>query len=488
MAITNVPFVWVPGTYVEITARTGGLALQPHQSLLVGQIGEDATMNPGEVYEVDSAAEGVALAAPGSQLAQQIAAYRAVDTLTPLSVVGVADAPTATQASGSIAITGTATESRPLALYIAGRRLVVGVATGDTATAVATKIVNAATAIATELPVEVEATAGEIEITSRAGGSIANVAIGHSQLSGERPSAGLTIVVTALTGGATDPDYAPVIAAIGDSQYNTISIGLSDAVNAKLFATELERRWGPLAQIDGVAFVGKADTRSNLSSYVSTNFNSGLFYVVGQEVSPVMEAPWETAAKVAAISALQAQADPSLHPTGDVLTGSRAAKKGMRFTFEQRNTLLGGGISTLGATSDGRLQIERLVSSYTKGPTGLPDTALKDLHKVRTLSAMRFSFRAMMGSKYSKAKLQDDAPVLPSGQIIMTPSLMRAEIIALAEQWVQAGWMEGGSMKQFKKELVVQRSESDSSRLEALLPPDLMDNLFVTAARIAAVG
>lgn len=488
MALTQIPLlIYVPGTYVEITARSGGgLPLQPHEVLVTGQILSTGTMAPNTVYQIDSADDAIALAGAGSQLAQIVQGYRAQDSLTPVSIVGVADASGGTAASGKFGFAGTATESRALALYVAGSRILVGVATGDTAAAIAQKVLDAVTN-PTDLPVTLTKTAADVIVTARHKGSVgASVFIGHSQLQGERPPSGITITLTAMTGGTTDPDYSGVISALGDSQYNTLALPIADVANTGLFAAELDRRWGPLSMLDGVAFTAKADTRANVSSYVSTNLNSGLLYVIGTEVSPLKDPPWVIAAKTAAISALQAQSDPSLHPTGDILVGSRAAKKGTRFSFSERNALLGSGVSTLNATSDGRLAVERLVSTYTKNAQGLPDTALRDLHKVRTLSAMRYSFRVTMSNRYPKAKLSSDGPFLPAGQVIMTPDLCRAECIAQAETWVRAGWMEAGSLPQFKQELQVQRTASD--RLECLLPVDVMDNMFVLAANLSAVG
>lgn len=485
--LTNIVSVNVPGVYVELSARSGS-ATAPHEAFLAGQSLSSGTMTAGEVYPVDSAADGVVLAGPGSQLSQLITAYRSVDTTTPLSVVGVADSGSGTAAVGTITLAGTATAAGTLAIYIGGQRIVVGVAVADTAATVTAKVIAAA-ANAANLPATVTDVDGDITITARHKGSIGSaIAIAHSQVASERPPAGITVTVVPMAGGAGDPSYAGVISAMGDEWYQTVGWGLSDITNVQLLVTELTRRWSYLAQIDGCAFVGKSGSRADISTYAA-NFNSGSLYVIPSEQSALMLTPWETAAQVAAASALQAQVDPALQPIGDVLPGSHAARRANRFTFDQRNTLLGSGVSTLAATSDGRLAIERIVSTYRTNAAGLADTALRDLNKVRLLSALRFSFRAMMASKYRKAKLMDDSPVLPSGQTIVTPDLLRAEIIALyAGPWTQAGWVEAGALEQFKKELVVERDQSDSTRINALIPPDLMDVLLITAANISAVG
>lgn len=478
--------IYVPGTYVEIdTSRAvRGVGIQPHETLVIGQMLGTAAA-PDTVYPIDSPNDASILFGSGSQVTQMVKAYKEVDTLTPLSCIGIADAGAGAAAAGAIACTGTATETRELAVYVAGARVSAAVVAGDTADAIEGKIVAALELIEDTLPVT--ATGGtDVTLTARQKGTIGNqIFIGHSQLPGERPPAGITITVTPMSGGASDPSYTNSITAMGDTQYNTVVGGIANGVATTALVTEMETRWGPMSQLDGVLFAAYADTRANLTT-LGNSYNSGMFVLPGLETSAVMQAPWETAAKVAAYSALRAQTLPSLALTGQTIKGGYAAKRGNRFTFDQRNTLLSDGVATLRAagTTSG-LQIERLVTTYQKNSQNMTDTALQDLTNVRTLSAMRYSFRARMASRFGQTLLASDGGVIPSGLPIITPSIARAEVIALAEQWVDLGWMEGASMPQFKAELQVERSAVDPNRLDFLIPPDLMNNLLVSAAKIS---
>ena len=477
--------VYVPGVYTEVdTSRAvRGVGIQPHEVLIIGQM--TGTVAPADtVIPIDSHFDAQVLFGTGSNVASMVKAYKQVDTLTPMSVIGIADG-AGTKAAGAIAVTGTATETRELAIYVAGVRASAAIVTGDVAATVETKILNALQAVADQLPVVVTATT-DVVLTARNAGSTGNqIAIGHSQLPGERPPVGISVAVTAMTGGATDPTYTAAILAMADTQYHTVVCDQANTPATVELVTEMEKRWGPLTQNDGVLFAAHADTRANLTT-LGNSYNSGLFVLPGVEVSPLMEAPWVTASKVAALSALRAQTLPSLALTGQPIPGGYSAKRGSRFTFDQRNTLLSDGISTLRAAgSTSGLQIERLVTTYQKNAQGLPDTALQDLTSVRTLSAMRYSFRVRMSTRYGQTLLASDGGVIPSGLPIITPSLARAEVIALAEEWVGLGWMEGASMPQFKRELQVERSAVDPNRLDFLIPPDLMNNLLVSAAKIS---
>lgn len=493
MAITfsGIPLlIYVPGVYAEFDTSHAvrGVTLQPHESLIVGQmLGSVATA--GQVYQIDSAQEGVALFGTGSQLAEMIAAYKAVDSLTPLSVIPVADDGAGTQASGSITWTGTATETRELAFYVAGHRIPVAVTTGDTASTVETNALAAFALVANQLSVTVAGDAGTgLDFTARHKGTIGNqISIGHSQLPGERAPNGLALTVTAMSSGATDPAYTGAVTSMADTQYHTVVEGLVASTQAaNVLVAEMETRWGPMSQREGVLFGCKADSRANLTT-LGNAYNSALFVLVGQEVSALMQTPWETAAKEAALSAKRAQTAPSLGLQNEPIPGSFAAKRGSRFTFDQRNTLLSDGVATNKALSTGGLAVERLVTTYQLNAQGYSDTALQDLTSVRTLAAMRYSFLVRMSQRFGQALLASDGGVLPSGLPIVTPSIARAEVIALAEQWVELGWMEGASMKQFKDELRVERSTVDANRLDFIIPPDLMNNMLVAAAKFSFI-
>ena len=45
------------------------------------------------------------------------------------------------------------------------------------------------------------------------------------------------------------------------------------------------------------------------------------------------------------------------------------------------------------------------------------------------------------------------------------------------------GWVE--NFDQFAEELVVERNQSDPNRMDFLLPPDLMNNFLVSAAKMS---
>lgn len=471
-----------PGIFTEVDASKAvqGLLLTPHNVLLAGQKLAAGSATANQVYQVRSPDEAKALFGSTSQLAQMVAAYKALDSLSPVFCVGLADNGSGVAATGSITWTGTATEAGSIPLYIGGRRVVVAVPNGTTATQLETAAL-AALALEPNLPVTVAANASTgLDFTAVNAGVNGNqIFLGVCLLPGERVPAGLTVTVNAMASGATEPSHAAVITAMGEDQYHTVAIGSVDATEIARYVTELESRWG-LRQIEGHAFAAKYETQGNLTTF-GNSFNSANLTVVGAEKSAALPLPWELAAQAAAASALQCQVDPSRAYTGVSFSGFTAAPRGSRFTRAERDTLLSDGISTVVAGSDGRLRIERLITTYQTNALSLPDTSLMDLYTVRTLAALRETLRNRIGVKFANFKLANDGGEI-SGQQMVTPKIMRGEILTWFKDCQALGWVE--NFEQFKRELIVERDGNDPNRVNAILPPDLINAFLVGAFQL----
>jgi len=352
-----------------------------------------------------------------------------------------------------------------------------------TAIALETALV-AALALQTDLPVtaiaNVAGTGADVTAVNK--GTAGNgIKLGVALTPGERVLTGFTYTVTQPTGGATDPDYALAVTAMGEDQYHTIAACTDSSTELAKLVTEMESRWGAMRSIDGQVFTSKADTFANLQTF-GQSFNSVTLSVVGREVSGLSPLPWEVTARAAAVSASQTQIDPAQALTG-LLLGGNSAHRGVRFTRAQRDNLLGKGISTVLAASDGRMAAERFVTTYQKNSANIPDTAYMDLFTVRTLSALRYTLRALIGTKFARFKLADDGNEQP-GQPIATPRIIRTEVLA----WYKAcledrGWVE--NYDTFEEQLIVERDGSDPNRINMFVPPDCINNFLVGAMKIS---
>ena len=473
-----------PGMFAEFDSSRAarGLPPLPHVALIIGQMLATGSAQASTPVLVDTAESAIQLFGPKSMLAQAVKAYKAVDPLTELWAIPLADAGGGVAATGSITWAGTATEAGEQAFYIGGRRVTTGITVGMTATVLETNLL-AALALQTDLPVTVAGNTGTgIDVVAVHKGTAGNgIKLGVALTPGERILAGFTYTVTQPAAGATDPDFGLAVTAMGEDQYHTIALCTDSSTEVAKLITEMESRWNAMRSIDGQLFVSKADTFANLGTLGPT-YNSVTLSIVGREVSGLTPLPWEVTARAAAVSASQTQIDPAQAVTG-LMLGGASAHRGVRFTRAQRDTLLGKGISTVMAASDGRMAAERFITTYQKNAANVPDTAYMDLFTVRTLSALRYTLRVLIGTKFARFKLADDGNEQP-GQPIATPKIVRTEVLA----WYKAcledrGWVE--NFETFEKQLIVERDQSDPNRLNMFVPPDCINNFLVGAMKIA---
>ena len=277
--------------------------------------------------------------------------------------------------------------------------------------------------------------------------------------------------------------HGMALAAIGDEQYNVIAVPWTAAGEIAKLEAELAERWGPTQQIDGVgiaAYKGAGGTQAQATTYGNAR-NSPHVSVMdaGGSSTPT----WAWAAAIAGAVSASATGDPARPFQTLPLNGVMPAAIGDRRTFAERNTLLFDGISTHTVDRGGTVRIERLVTTYQTTASGVPDTAFLDLNTPLTLSHLRADFRNTILRKYPRHKLADDGTRIGPGQAVVTPSVGRAEAIALFRRWEERGLVEGAD--QFKADLVVERDAQDRNRLNWLMAPDVINQFRVGGAKIS---
>ena len=140
------------------------------------------------------------------------------------------------------------------------------------------------------------------------------------------------------------------------------------------------------------------------------------------------------------------------------------------------------GIATFKVDAGGGVMIERVITTYETNAGGVDDPSYLDLNTLKTLAFLRFSVRSRILTRYPRHKLADDGTRFGAGQAIVTPKLIRAELIALFRQWEDAGLAE--NIDQFKADLLVERDAGDVNRLNALIPPDIINQFRVFAGKV----
>lgn len=468
----------VPFVAVEFSASqaTQGPSILQYTAILIGQKLAAGSATANSIVTIVSVDDAIAKCGRGSMLHRMAIAWFANNTLTPVKIGVLSDNGAGVAATGTLTLTGPATAAGTIALYLGGVRIAVAVASGDSANSIAAAI-NAAINAATDLLVTSGVSTNVVTLTFNHKGDIGNqFDIRLNYQDGEALPAGVGLTIVAMASGATNPTLTTLIANMGDTWWQVWAFPYTDATSLTAIENELSSRSGPMRMIEGIAFTAKNDTFANMAT-LGNGRNSGFVSIVNVDQSPTP--CMEYAAAVAAVVATAGQADPARPFQTLQLAAVLPPALVDQGTLSERNTLLYDGISTT-QTIGGIVQLERMITTYKTTSTGSPDTSYLDVTTRLTLLYLRYSFRARIAARYPRHKLADNTTKIGPGQPVMTPNLGAAEAVAWARDMEALGLIENADA--FKDNLVVTRN-ADANRLDFLLPPNIMNQLIVTAAQ-----
>ena len=490
-----------PLFYAEVSSSkaAGGATSRP--TLLMGQMLPSGTATANVPVRVASGAQGNSLFGFGSQLARICHAYFLNDPYAEVWAIPVVDAGTAVKASKKLTITGPATAAGVLNLYIAGQKLAISVASGDSADIIGGKIqtalgVDEAGAVTTKstYPVTASNTTGEVTFTARNGGLVGNridLRVNYlGSAGGESYPAGVAITELAsvthvnLASGETNPTLTTAIANMGDTRYSYVVHPWTDATSLDAFQKEFADaptgRWGPIRRTYGHVFTADDDTYTSLSTTgLATAMNNDPHcssFVFEASPTPC----YEVAAAFGGRAAQSLRVDPARPLNTLELFGVLAPAAADQFSWSEREVLLGLGMTTPMISSDGTCRIQRAITNRTKNAYGAADSAYRDITTPATLDYLLTEMESMVTTRYGRHKLVSDGTQVAPGAAAVTPSMVKADIIALYRKWERRVVVEGWAT--FAKLLVVERNSDDSNRLDVLFPPDLANSLHIFAA------
>jgi phage tail sheath gpL-like len=459
-----------------------GPAILTYRALLVGQKTAGGTATANTSHRVTSVEDVVELAGRGSMLHRMAIAWFASNTMTEAWVGVLADDGAGASAAGTITVTGPATEDGTIALYVGGTRVAVGVTSGDSANAIATAI-EAALDADVDLPITSAVAGAVVTSTFRHKGEVGNgLDIRHSYRDGEGLPAGVGLAIVQPTGGTSNPALGTLIAALGDAWFHVIAHPYVDATSLTALEAELADRFGSLRMIDAVAITSAEGSFGTLTTLGSAR-NSKHSAIVAQDGPTPITPPYEFAAETAALVARYGAADPARPFQTIEYKHALPPAEADRWSNAERNLLLYEGIATSKVGPGDVVIVDRLITTYQENAAGADDVAYLDLNTPLTLSYLRFSWRTRWLSKYPRHKLADDGARFGAGQAVITPKLAKAEALGWFRDMEELGLVE--NFDQFKTDLVVERNISDRNRLDFLLPPDLVNQLIVSATKFA---
>lgn len=481
--------VLVPGQYIEIdgSRADSGTPPIPRKIIIMGQklaAGTAITATPTEV-PVATADQVTQLGGRGSLLAQMAVEAFKAHPYGKFTVIAADDLVAGVVATGSILVAGPATASGTIPLYVDGTLVQVGVTSGDTAIQIAANIatqINANPDLPLSVPVA-PTTATLALVAKHKGESGNDIDVRHSFYLGQTLPSGVTLTITAMSGGTGNPDIGPLLAAIrGDDRIVLIS-PWTDSANIVKIEADFADRYGPMKQQESHCFAALSGSFATLVTY-GTGRNSPHLSIIPREGN--MVAPWRIAASVAGLCSLRGSADPARPYFGMVLPGIPAPAENARFDQPTRNNLLKNGISTLRYDAGGNAMIEMVATTYKTNSFGVPTRAYFKLQSKWTADYFRYAWKVLIATRYPDYKLADDGTNFAPGQPIVTPNVLRIETIGLARDLEYAGIIE--NVDEFKNTLMILRSIANPNQVNAVASPNLVNQFDVFAAAVKFIN
>ena len=487
------PNLRVPLFYAEVNnsnANTGG---QNQCALIIGQKTAAGLAPPGIPLLCQGPNDAITQGGPGSMLALMTQAYLANDSFGTVYYLPLADDPSATAAAGTIVFSAVPTGAGTIALYIAGQKISIPVTVSETVANIAIAVAAAINAL-TSLPVTADGTtvSGTVTITAKNKGLCGNdidVRFNYAgAVNGELTPAGLAYSQTGtqsaggylLSGGATNPVLTAALANLpANILFDFIASPYIDSTSTTALSALLNDttgRWSFEQQLYGGIFMAARGTSGTLTSLGGT-FNDQHSSIIGFYDSPTPYWIWAAAVNGAAAGSLKV--DPAVPMQTVAIYGVLAPPASSQFVIPQQNTLLWNGISTFTVDASGICHISNLITTYQKNGFGIADDSYLEVETMFTLMYVLRFLQAIVTSKYARMKLAADGTAFAPGSAIVTPSIIKADLIAGYSELCYAGECQNAA--KFAAGLIVQQNTINPNRVDVLYPAVLIDQLRIFA-------
>ncbi|EJO47554.1 bacteriophage Mu tail sheath family protein [Enterobacter sp. SST3] len=112
------------------------------------------------------------------------------------------------------------------------------------------------------------------------------------------------------------------------------------------------------------------------------------------------------------------------------------------------------------------LRIQRDITTYKKNAYGVADNSYLDSETLHTSAYVLRRLKSVITSKYGRHKLANDGTRFGPGQAIVTPAVIKGELLATYRQMEREGIVENYDL--FKAHLIVERDANDPTRINVL--------------------
>lgn len=481
----TVPFATIPQNlrtplfFVEFDNSMANTATATQRTLLIGQMLDGAAGKDSIPERITSGTQAAERFGRGSMLHTEAEAYFRNDTAGEVWVLPLADTESQTAAAGKLKITSAANDTGVISLYIAGIRVQMAVVATDTAEAIATRL---ATVINRNenLPVTAAAETDTVTLTAKNKGAHGNgidIRLNYLGLTGgESTPSGFEMTVTAMTGGNGSPDLLNGLANLKDRSFDFIVNPYTDTASLDVVKTFLADRWAWDKQLYGHSYGVITGTYGQLAD-LGEKRNDQHASLLGVNGSPSPDYQWSAAYTGAITQSLRN--DPGRPLQTLVISGVLPPDDTKILELTERNNLLHSGISTFTVDDDGTVRVENIITTYQKNAYGDNDDSYLQVETLYLLMFVSRYLRTQVTSKFGRMKLAEDGTRFAPGAAIVTPNVIKAELIA------QYGFLEFNGhvqdAKGFAKGLKVERNSQNPNRVDVLWTGTLINQLRVFA-------
>lgn len=469
----------VPGVFVEMdnSQANSGTALQ--RTLLLAGMTADGEATADEPFEVSSMTQVQTNCGLNSLAAQMVQNYLIGDSFGDLWVLPFADNPAGQPATGTVMFAGPCTIPGTLNLYIAGINVQIGVNLNDDGPTIAANVLAAIEATV-GLPVSAtQGTAGaadQLTLTANNAGETGNdidIRVNYlGAAGGEYTPAGVTVTITAMTGGTGNPDITAGLANLSDQTFDFIVMPYSDAASLdamEAFLSDYNGRWSWEQMLYGGAFTAYRGTLGQLTAF-GNGRNDQHMSIMGFNDSP--DPAWVWAAQVGGFCASSLRADPGL-PLQYITTTLKAPPVASRLDIGERNTLLYDGISTFRVNDAGQVIIERMCTTYQKSASGAPDNSYLDVETMYGLMFVARDLSNYLLTRYARKKLVSNGTTVLPGSNCVTPAMIQASTVSEYRVLEANGYVQNSAT--FAANIVTE--DAGNGLVKILAPVDLVNQL-----------
>lgn len=461
----------LPGSFFELDNSQANTAQANQRALIIGQITATGAATPDIPVISGGVGDANLQGGNGSMLALMTAAYRLNDSFGEVWYLPLADAASAVAAVGTITFSTPPSANGTISLYIGGQVVQIPVTAAQTTAAIATAVA-AAVNLPPSMPVTATVATSTVTLTADNKGLCGNeldIRLNYyGTAGGEATPAGLTYAIVPMANGATNPTLTTALGNLGNTTFDFIVSPYTDTASllaVQTFLNDQTGRWSFTEQLYGHAFMAYSATFAGQTTLGLTR-NNQHESIMGFNNSP--SPSWIWASALAGQAAVSVRADPGIPLQSLPLLGVLAPPLQSQFLNNQRETLLYDGISTFTVAQDGTVMTENIVTTYQTNAQGVPDDSYLEVETLYQLVLEIRTLQAMLSSKYARNKLADNGSKPAANSGLITPAIIRADVIALYQERQDLGFVQNADT--FAQAVVVNKNTVNPNRVDILWP------------------